>query len=238
MAFDAILTLALIVDAYESGAVGSPYSLKSYFESSGVFGHKAVLLGGPLLAMSINWAELNQHKQPIPINDEVIVRSEPNADLMLSFNTPDTNQAPSAKGKAKSNTLRATGSVYVTDQRVGWFPLVYSAIPHDISLIQLVFVSSAFGQPSSFDTFSVQLLGILSIQYQQPYFGSNYLALDIKPAPGGGLTEGAKAELRLKDKGVFELSGTLEKSRERAHYKKRDEMLNPPELREYKYRPL
>lgn len=78
----------------------------------------------------------------------------------------------------------------------------------------------------------MQHLSLLSIQYQQPYFGSNYIALDIKPAPGGGLTEGAKAELRLKDKGIFELSGVLEKSREMALYKKRDEMLNQPELRE------
>jgi WW domain-binding protein 2 len=98
----------------------------------------------------------------------------------------------------------------------------------------LVFVSSAFGQPGSFDTFSVQLLSLLSIQYQQPYFASNYIALDVKPAPGGGLTEGAKAELRLKDKGIFELFATLEKSREHAFYKQRDEMLNVSELREYK----
>jgi len=105
-------------------------------------------------------------------------------------------------------------------------------------LIQLVFVSSVFGQPGSFDTFSVQHLSALSIQYQQPYFGSNYIALDIKPAPGGGLTEGTKAELRLKDKGLFELSGALEKSREMALYKKRDEMLNQPDLREYMRLPL
>ena len=68
--------------------------------------------------MSLNWAELNERKQPIPINDEVIVRSEPNADLVLSFNPPDTNQAASAKGKAKASTLKATGTVYVSDQRV------------------------------------------------------------------------------------------------------------------------
>jgi len=47
------------------------------------------------------------------------------------------------------------------------------------------------------------------------------------------LTEGAKAELRLKDKGIFELSATLEKSRERAFYKQRDEMLNVSELPVY-----
>lgn len=68
--------------------------------------------------MSLNWAELNERKQPIPINDEVIVRSEPNADIVLSFNPPDANQA-AANGKAQMNTLKATGAVYVSDQRVG-----------------------------------------------------------------------------------------------------------------------
>lgn len=72
--------------------------------------------------MSINWAQLNERKQPIPINNEVIVKSEPNAEVLLSYNPPETNQAPSAKGKAKANTLKATGTIYVTDQRVSWFP--------------------------------------------------------------------------------------------------------------------
>ena len=190
--------------------------------------------------MSINWAQLNERKQPIPINNEVIVKSEPNADLLLSCNPPETGQAPPTKGKARADNLKATGTVYVTDQRVSWsslwfsLPLPFLTIFHSPHLIQLVFVSSAFGQPGSFDTFSVQHLSVLSIQYQQPYFGSNYIALDIKPASGGGLTEGTKVELRLKDKGLFELSGALEKSREMALYKKRDEMLNQPALREYK----
>jgi hypothetical protein len=72
--------------------------------------------------MSINWAELNERKQPIPINDEVFVKSEPNADLVLSFDPPESTQAPSAKGKAKANTLKATGTVYVSDQRVSRSP--------------------------------------------------------------------------------------------------------------------
>lgn len=51
------------------------------------------------------------------------------------------------------------------------------------------------------------------MQYTQPFFGGNYIALDIKPAEGGGLTEGAKGEIRFKDKGIFEFLGTLEKVR-------------------------
>ena len=84
--------------------------------------------------MSINWAQLNERKQPIPINNEVIVKSEPNAEVSLSYNPPETNQAPSAKGKAKANTLKATGTVYVTDQRVSWFAFLFRlsyTVPHN-----------------------------------------------------------------------------------------------------------
>jgi hypothetical protein len=97
-----------------------------------VFGHKAgTLLGSLPAVMSINWAELNERKQPIPINDEVIVKSEPNADLVLSFNPPETDSAPSAKGKAKPNALRATGTIYVTDRRVSWLsPSFILPFPH------------------------------------------------------------------------------------------------------------
>lgn len=76
--------------------------------------------------MSINWAQLNERKQPIPINNEVIVKSEPNADLLLSCNPPETGQAPPTKGKARADNLKATGTVYVTDQRVSWSSLWFS----------------------------------------------------------------------------------------------------------------
>lgn len=52
-------------------------------------------------------------------------------------------------------------------------------------------------------------------------FGANYLAFEIKPSSEGGLTDGTKAEIRLKDKGIFEFVGTVEKTRERAIYMKR-----------------
>ena len=65
------------------------------------------------------------------------------------------------------------------------------------------------------------MTGILSTKFEQPFFGANYLVIDIKPSPGGGLSEGTKAEIRLKDKGLFEFVSSLEKTRERAIYMRR-----------------
>lgn len=56
----------------------------------------------------------------------------------------------------------------------------------------------------------------------QPTFAANYLAIDVKPSPGGGLSEGTKAEIRLKDQAMFGFVSTLEKLRERALYMKRE----------------
>lgn len=90
--------------------------------------------------------------------------------------------------------------------------------------MQLIFVSTAPPNSAikpSFDSLSVPLTSILSTKFEQPYFGQNYLIIDIKPALDGGLTDGSKAEVRLKDKGLFEFVGSLEKTRERAIYMKR-----------------
>jgi hypothetical protein len=70
--------------------------------------------------------------------------------------------------------------------------------------------------PSS-ETISVPLHSILSTKFEQPYFfGSNFLALEIQPAPGGGLTTGTQAELRFKELPMFEFVSKLEDARKTA----------------------
>lgn len=65
------------------------------------------------------------------------------------------------------------------------------------------------------------LTALLSTKFEQPYFGSNYLEVDIRPSRDGGLSDGTTAEIRFKDKGLFEFVSALEKTRERAVYMKR-----------------
>lgn len=84
----------------------------------------------------------------------------------------------------------------------------------------------------TFDSLSVPLASILSTHFEQPYFGSNYLEFDIKPSPDGRLTDGTKAQIRLKDRGLFQFVSTLEKSRERAIYMKRQMASEADTLRE------
>ena len=55
--------------------------------------------------------------------------------------------------------------------------------------------------------------------------------MELKPAPEGGLTEGTKAEIRFKNRGMFEFINVLDKSRERAVYRKRTAMMED-DLRE------
>ena len=82
------------------------------------------------------------------------------------------------------------------------------------------------------DSLSVPLPSILSTKFEQPFLGANYLSIDINPTPGGGLTEGSKAEIRLKDKGLFEFVSSLEKTRERAIYMRRSSADEEEGLRE------
>lgn len=76
------------------------------------------------------------------------------------------------------------------------------------------------------------MTAILSTKFEQPFFGANFLVVDIRPSPGGGLTEGSKAEIRFKDKGLFEFVSSLEKTRERAIYMRRSSCDEEEGLRE------
>ena len=99
-------------------------------------------------------------------------------------------------------------------------------------LSQLIFqTTKGSGCNSAFDSLSVLLHGILSTQFIQPTFSVNYLSMELKPANGGGLSEGTKCEVRFKDQPLLPFVNTLEKSRERAVYRMRDAMFDD-DLRE------
>jgi hypothetical protein len=99
---------------------------------------------------------------------------------------------------------------------------------------QLIFTVPPSGFASSFESLTVPLHSILSTAFEQPLFGVNYLTFDIKPSPDGGLTTGTKAEIRFKDRGMFEFVALLEKTRERAIYMKKQSGAEEEEgLRQY-----
>lgn len=90
-------------------------------------------------------------------------------------------------------------------------------------LSQLIFVVDVSGRKPTFESLSIPLTAILSTRFEQPLLGSNFLSVDIRPATSGGLTEGSRAEIRMKEKGIFEFASLLDKTRERAVYMKRQQ---------------
>jgi len=85
----------------------------------------------------------------------------------------------------------------------------------------LIFVSEGDVGSTGFSSLNLPLPSIISTRFEQPYLGSNYLSIDIKPSPDGGLTSGTKSEIRLKNQGIFQFVSLVEKTRERAVYMKR-----------------
>jgi hypothetical protein len=95
---------------------------------------------------------------------------------------------------------------------------------------KLVFVTEKGPEP--FDSLSVQLHAVLSTKFEQPVLSANYYSIDLKAAKDGGLVDGTNLELRFKDRGMLDFVGSMEKAREAAVYKKRNDLLAVDDLRE------
>jgi len=145
---------------------------------------------------------LSPARSPIPLPNELTIRTiEGGVELALTIPDAPPSQASSSGGSGGTRKLKDVGRLWLTDQR-------------------LIFVSDGASK-APLQSLSVPLPSLLSTKFEQPYFGSNYLEVEIRPSPAGGLTEGTKAEIRFKDKGLFEFVSVLDKTRERAVYMRR-----------------
>ncbi|KZP00263.1 hypothetical protein CALVIDRAFT_533909 [Calocera viscosa TUFC12733] len=156
--------------------------------------------------MSLNWAMLSPSTgEPIPLPEEELILDLPGAEFTLFVPDlpPPTSGAQSAGGAGgNARKMLAQGRVWVSDQRVIFVPTPSKDTPYK--------------------SLSLPLPSILSTSFQQPIFGSNHIVLTLSPTPGGGLTQGTKAEVRFRDRGAFEFVKVLEAARERAVHKERE----------------
>jgi hypothetical protein len=108
--------------------------------------------------------------------------------------------------------------------------LLPTSTPHLI-FFQLIFVAilGLSRESPDIDSFSVPLTSLFTTKFHQPLWGGNYLELEIIPSPEGGLTHGTKAEIRLKDTGLFHFASALDKTRERAVEARRNHNLEEGE---------
>ncbi|KAI0320222.1 hypothetical protein OF83DRAFT_1081743 [Amylostereum chailletii] len=151
--------------------------------------------------MALNWTMLNSDRAPVSLPRESTVMSiDTGAEISIIIPDAPPSSSSTAGGSGGEKKLKGDGTVHLTDQR-------------------LIFVTG--GPNNSFESLSIPLPSVLSTKFEQPYIGSNYLTIDIKPSPEGGLTDGTKAELRFKNQPLFQFVSVLEKTRERAIYMKR-----------------
>ncbi|KAH7909449.1 hypothetical protein BJ138DRAFT_230392 [Hygrophoropsis aurantiaca] len=160
--------------------------------------------------MALNWAMLDARRLPVPLpNEHTIITVDSQVEYALAI--PDRPQGTGNIDPRGVKRMKETGRLWLTDQR-------------------LVFTTPGGGKlKPSFDSLSIPLPSILSTKFEQPFFGANYLAMDVKPSADGGLNDGTVLEIRFNDRGIFEFVNTLEKTRERAIYMKRQSSLEEDE---------
>jgi hypothetical protein len=215
--------------------------------------------------MSLNWVTLTSGRKPLPLEDESIIRTEPETIFTLNLPAPQS-RGNISKGKERDTSMTANGTLYFTTERVSqslfrhrpqwsyalvtrvnsyhfWYHnLLLTAVhlflapPYQWArvLVQLIFVSSP-APDASFQSFSVHYTRIPTAVFKQPLFTGNSIEFEISVVPNGGLSPGSTGQIRFKDRGLTEAYATLNKNRERALHRKREELLNGPDLREYHY---
>jgi len=147
---------------------------------------------------------LDDRQNPVPLpGEERVMTIDQGVEITLLVSNSRSTGGIGGSG----DKLKETGKIWLTDKR-----LIFQTIK-----------GSGNAKPE-FDSFSVLLHGILSTQFVQPTFAANYLIMELKAATGGGLSDGAKCEVRFKDQPMLPFINTLEKSRERAVYRMRDAM--------------
>jgi len=150
--------------------------------------------------MALNWAMLSPERAPVPLLNEATIVTLPAAEVILDIPDAPPALGTSAGGSGGSRRLKGLGKLYLTKQR-------------------LIYVASK--QDDEFDSLSIPLPAILASEFKQPLFGSNFLAIEIKPSTNGGLTGGTKGEIRLKDQGMIKFATVLDEARQQATFMKR-----------------
>ncbi|KAF8602589.1 hypothetical protein BDV93DRAFT_523961, partial [Ceratobasidium sp. AG-I] len=172
------------------------------------------------LIMSLNWVMLDARKEPVPLPQERTLSSTPGAELTVHIPpAPPQGDAPSGGNGGAPQVLKATGRVWLTTER---FIFVASLQVQSTSLLAFLplpisnAISPAPTTNTPLESLSLPWLSVLSTAFTQPYFGANYLAMDVKPAPDGGLAFGTRVEVRFSELGMFEFVRQLEGVRAKA----------------------
>ncbi|ETW84219.1 hypothetical protein HETIRDRAFT_146807 [Heterobasidion irregulare TC 32-1] len=164
--------------------------------------------------MALNWTMLKEDRTPIPLPGETTIMTiHTGAEVALTIPDAPPSAGATSGGSGGTKKLEAVGRLWLTDQR-------------------LIFVVPS-AHPSSFESLSIPLHSLISTKFQQPMLGANYLSLEIKPSPEGGLRDGTKADIRLRDQGLFQFVSMLEKTRERVIYMRRQALEDEENLPAY-----
>ncbi|KAG8683866.1 hypothetical protein FRC11_012963 [Ceratobasidium sp. 423] len=175
--------------------------------------------------MSLNWVMLDERRRPVPLPNERTITTIPNVQLTVHIPTPTDNTST-------TQTLTASGDIWLTSDR---FVFIASPQSQSTSLGLFTLVSQAISSvpaneapTTKLESLSLPWVYVLSTSFVQPYFAANYLAMDVRPAEGGGLALGTKAEVRLTDRGMFEFIGMVDGIRSKAIERAREARLGEP----------
>ncbi|KIO21999.1 hypothetical protein M407DRAFT_79657 [Tulasnella calospora MUT 4182] len=150
--------------------------------------------------MALNWTMLSEHRTPVPLPNEGTVSKEPDVEITLKIpDAPPSRDATSGGSGGAGKTLKSTGTIWLSNQRV-----------------------PTPGSTDRIESLSIPWHLIVSTKFEQPFFSANYLKLEVYPVPDGGLHPGTVVEVRFRDRGMFSWVELLVRTREEAIVRRRE----------------
>ena len=71
--------------------------------------------------MALNWAMLDEGRDPVPLPFEMIIKAMEDAELSLVIPEAPPSGSATSGGSGGTKKLKSTGRIWLTDQRVEWY---------------------------------------------------------------------------------------------------------------------
>ena len=164
---------------------------------------------------SLNCAMLDKAREPVPLPKEKFLESFRSVSLSLSPSLPGAPLQDKPQGGPQTGQRKATGLVYISNQRIVFVTANSPTLPISSSPIASSTAATLSTSTTPIETLSLPFQA-LEGRFVQPIFHSNYFEALALPAGDGNLDDSPHTvRLDFKESGAFQFYEIYEEMKSR-----------------------